>query len=111
MPQAMPMMAGAALELLRVRDRQVIFEAAWFFLAADKGSFESALKGSCITRQGLCGKGEPIPALIAEFAESLPNKPVSRKRRSTPGTTSPRPRHEVLRMMTRLERRLEMTLR
>lgn len=111
MPQAMPTMAGAALELLRVRDRQGLFEAAWFFLAADKGSFEHALKDSGITQQGLCGKGVPVPSLVAGFAESLPNKPVSRRRRSTPGTTSPRPRHEVLRMMARLERRLEMTLR
>lgn len=111
MPQAMPSVAGAALELLRVRDRQGIFEAAWYFLAADKGSFEHALKESGITQQGLCGKGVPVPSLVAGFAESLPNKPVSRRRRSTPGTTSPRPRHEVLRMMARLERRLEMTLR
>lgn len=110
-PQAMPKVAGAGLELMRVRDRQVILGAVGYFLAADKGDFNRALKVSGITRQGLCGKSVPVPSLVAGSAESLPNRPVSRRRRLTPGKPSPRPRHEVLRMMMRLVRRLEMTLR
>ncbi|MBF0503164.1 MAG: hypothetical protein HQM09_23760 [Candidatus Riflebacteria bacterium] len=107
----MQTIASAGIEMLRVHERQKLFVATVCFLTADRARLETELMKSGITRQGLCGKDEPVPALVAEFASTLPDKPVTRKRRPKQRLAHPRPRHEVMRMMARLERRLEMMQR
>lgn len=108
LPEGLPRIAGVGVEQLRGQERQKILGAAWRFLATDRCRIEGALKKSGITRQGLCGRGNPSPALVAELAETLPNNPVTRTRRPKPHLTGPRPHHQVMHMMARLERRLKI---
>lgn len=111
LPQSMPSIAGASIELLRVHDRQQILGAAWHFLSADRGRIENALKDFSVTRQGFCGKSEPVHILVAELAETLPDRPVTRARQPKPRLAGPRPHREVMRMVAKLERKLEMMRR
>lgn len=110
-PEGLPALAGAGIEQLRVHERQKILGATWCFLAAGRSLFEDALKESGITHQGFCGGGGQPPALIAELAAVLPDKPVTRTRQSKPRLAGPRLHHEVKRMMAKLERKLEMMRR
>ncbi len=111
LPQDMPRIAGSGIELLNVRDRQQILMATWHFISADKSRIENALKQFGVTRQGFCGKGEPAHVLVAELAETLSDRPVTRMRQPKPLLAGPRPRHEVMRMVAKLERKLEMMQR
>lgn len=111
LPEGLPTIAGAGIEQLHILERQKILGATWHFLATDRSRIEDALKKSGITHQGFCGGGEQLPALIAELAKALPDKPVTRARLPKPCLAGPRPRHEVMRMMARLERRQEMMRR
>lgn len=111
LPKEMPTIAGAGIELLRVYDRQQVFVAAWRFLSATEERLKEALKKSSITRQGFCDKDELIPSPLIELIESLANKPITRTKRIKPCSPNPRSRQEVMRMMDRLKRKLEMVRR
>jgi hypothetical protein len=107
LPKELPTIAGAGIELLRVHDRQQIFVAIWRFLLANKDQLKDALKKSGITRQGLCDKDETIPAPLIDLVDALINKPITRTNQAKSCSPGPRPRHEVIRMMDRLKRKLE----
>lgn len=110
--EGLPAISGTGIEQLRVHERQNILGATWRFLVADKSVVERALKKSGITHQGFCGGGGgQSPALIAELAAVLPYKPITRTRQPKPRLAGPRLRHEVKRMMAKLERKLEMMRR
>jgi hypothetical protein len=111
LPKETPKIAGAGIELLRVHDRQQVFASAWRFLSATEERLEEALKESGLTRQGFCDKDELIPIPLIELVESLTNKPVTRTKRIKPCSSSPRSREEVIRMMEKLKRKLEMARR
>jgi hypothetical protein len=111
LPEGLPVLVGAGIEMLRRHDRQKLLESLHPLMMAGQGQFELALKESGIALQTFCGKGEVLPKLLIEMASALPDK--SRIRTSKPARklTGPRPRHEVMRMMAGLQRKLEMAKR
>lgn len=112
LPEGLSSTAGSGVELLRVHERQKIFEAIWPFVASNRRHLDVALKKSGISRQGFCSKDEILPAVLEEMVENLPdNKPVARTRKPRVAMGSPRPRYVVMRMMKRLERKLQMLRR
>lgn len=111
LPEGLPVIVGAGIEMLRTHDRQKLFESLHPLMMDSKERFELALKKSGIGLQTFCGKGEVLPKLLFEMTLALPDK--SRIRTSKPARklTGPRPLHEVMRMMARLQRKLEMAKR
>lgn len=108
-PQYIPIMPGAGVELLRTQHRQQIFVALWHLFSLGKNEFEDALRNSGITRQGLFEKGARIPDHLAGLVETLAN--ISRKKRASPVkrcSLKPRPKSEVMRKIDKLQRKLEM---
>ena len=73
-----------------------------------RDELHDALDAAGTTRQGLFGETRQVPTTLAALGPALPDHPklhgrrLPRKRRG-----GPRPRHEVLKMMQRLENRLE----
>lgn len=108
LPEGLPVIVGAGIEMLRTHDRQKIFESLHLLMMSSKEQFELALKESGIAMQTFCGKGEVLPKMLIEMTSALSDK--SRIRTSKPARklSGPRPRHEVMRMMARLQRKLEM---
>ncbi|MDH5298126.1 MAG: hypothetical protein OEV91_03835 [Desulfobulbaceae bacterium] len=112
LPLELPSVAGAGVELLGVNERQRLLGATWRLLAADIDCFEYGFKASQLTRQGFCGHGIHVPFLLCDMVEELPDRSLARRRRPRRMIMAgPRPRNEVLRMMARLERKLEMMRR
>ncbi len=111
LPKGISMIAGAGIELLRVNERQQILGTAWRFVTADRVQLCDALRESGITRQGFCAKGEPVPILLTDLAYALPDNSVTRARRLQRRPIGPRSRREVMNMLARLERKLEMKRR
>lgn len=111
LPEGLPVIAGAGIELLRTHERQQLLVSLHPLMMADRERFKHALKESGPALQTFCGKGETLPKLLLEIIAALPDK--SRIRTSKPARklTGPRPRHEVMRMMARLQRKLEMEKR
>lgn len=111
LPVGLPVLVGAGIEMLRTRDRQNLLGSLYPLMMVGQGQFELALKESGIALQTFCGKGEVLPKQLIEMTSALPDK--SRIRASKPARrlTGPRPRYEVMRMMARLQRKLEMTKR
>lgn len=110
-PSRNPAGLGLATELLPVRDRQEIFGIAWPFLEAKKDRLIDAVLESGITQQGLADKDQQIPASIHELFDRAADASRGPRRSNPARRGGPRPRHEVKRMMTRLERKLEMKRR
>lgn len=111
LPEGLPVIAGAGIEMLRTHDRQKLLESLNPLMRASQEQFELALKESGISLQTLCEKGETHPELLTEITSSLPDKSRIRTGKSAHKLTGPRPRHEVMRMMARLQRKLEMVKR
>ncbi len=111
LPEGLPVSVGAGIEMLKTHDRQKLLESLYTLMMAGQEQFELALKQSGIALQTFCGKDETLPKLLLEMTSALPDK--SRIRTSKPARklTGPRPRHEVMRMMARLQRKLEMAKR
>lgn len=111
LPEDLPVIAGAGIELLQTHDRQKLLEGLYLLMMADQERFEIALKESGVVLQTFCEKGETLPKLLLEITSSLLDKPRSRTSKPVRKLTGPRPRHEVMRMMARLRRKLEMAER
>ncbi len=107
LPEDLPLVAGEGVERLHVGDRQRVLGAVWNLIRAGRGEFEVAVKASGLSRQGLFGKGEAVPAVLADLVEALPDHPSERTSTTKPHLMAPRPRHQVMRMMARLERLLK----
>lgn len=110
-PLELPPIVGSGLELLRSYHRQQLLGSAWRFFVSTQAQLLGTLKTSGITRQGFCGETKHVPESLADLVNALPDKPKSRSLKFKARKPGPRPRHEVIRMMARLERKLEMTRR
>jgi len=106
LPEHIPIMAGAGIEWLNVQMRECLLGAVWRFLTVDKDRFLQAMKKADLSRQGLCTRKEPVPSLLSGIIDGLPDHSVTRTKSPKPHLSGPRPRHEVIRMMKRLERKL-----
>ena len=107
-PRHIPPIPGARVERLRVHDRRDLLAGVWRLMALDARQLRAALKASGITRQGWCEKGRSVPGPLARFVPELPESPERRPYPPRKPRTGPRPRHEVVLMMNRLQRRLEL---
>lgn len=111
LPGGLPVIAGAGIEMLRTHDRQKLVEGLYPLMMAGQDHFKLALMESGIALQTFCGKGESLPRLLIGMTSALPDKSRIRTSNSARKLTGPRPRHEVMRMMARLQRKLEMAKR
>ena len=107
-PRHIPPTPGSRIERLRVEDRRDLLAGVWHLMRLDPEQLRAALKASGITRQGWCGKGQSVPEPLARFLPELPESPERRPYSPRKPRTGPRPRHEVVLMMNRLKRRLEL---
>ena len=99
---------GARIERLDVRTRQALLGGVQHVMRLGRDELHDALEAAGTSRQGLFGETRQVPTTLAALGPALPDHPkphghrLPRKRRG-----GPRPRHEVLKMMQRLENRLE----
>ncbi len=108
---SLPLIAGSGVELLRTQERQQLLDALWKLVQADPVTFAKNLKASGLSRQGFVDKGERSPDMLAEAYAMLPDNAVERRKRVGRSPQKLRPRHEVMRMWQRLQRKLEMQRR
>ncbi|HUX89244.1 MAG TPA: TniQ family protein [Gallionellaceae bacterium] len=111
LPGSFPVASELRIELLQTQERQKLIGSFYPLMLTNKKRFENALIESGITLQGFCEKDESLPQMLQWVTSFLPDKPRSRTPRSERTLTAPRPRHEVMRMMAKLQRRLEMLQR
>lgn len=111
LPDGLPVLSGAGVDMLRTNERQKLLGLVYLLVGADKKQFEIALKDSGISLQSFCGKGETLPKLLLEITSSLQDKPRVRTRKAVRKLVGPRSRQEVMRMMAKLQRKLEMAQR
>ena len=107
-PRHIPPIPGVRVERLRVEDRRDLLAGVWRLMSLDTKQLRAALKASGITRQGWCEKGRSIPEPLTRFVPELPESPKRRAYGPRKPRTGPRPRHEVVFMMNRLKRKLEL---
>lgn len=110
-PRNLPVVPGAGIELLRTHERQSLFAGLYQLIISTKQQFKIAAIKSNITRQAFCSQDEILPRILVAFYESLPNHPRKRSKNIKRNKNTPRPRHEVMRMMARLQRKLKMAQR
>ena len=110
-PSNLPVILGAGIELLRTDERQSLFSGLYQLITSSKQQFKIAAMKSSITRQAFCSQDEILPRILVAFYESLPNHTRKRSKNIKRNKNIPRPRHEVVRMMDRLQRRLNMVQR
>lgn len=108
LPEGLPVIMGAGIEMLRTHDRQKLLDSLYPLMMAGQEQFELALKDSGIALQTFCGKDEMLPKLLLEMTSDLPDKSRIRTSKPSRKLTGPRPQHEVMRMMARLQRKLEI---
>ena len=107
-PLQLPAAPGSRIELLDRRNRETLLRSVQRIMTLDRDGLYDALETADISWQGLFGERTAVPRTLAAIVPALPDRAKphrrqpSRKRRS-----GPRPRHEVLKMMNRLESRLE----
>ena len=107
-PLQLPAAPGSRIELLDRRNRETLLRSLQRIMTLDRDGLYDALETADISRQGLFGERTAVPRTLAAIVPALPDRAKphrrqpSRKRRS-----GPRPRHEVQKMMNRLESRLE----
>lgn len=106
-PQNLPIEPGTNLERLSNQDRQWVLAIIDRFMTIPCDDLVQSLHQTGVSRQAFCPKHVPTPPLIAELASRLPVTPKHGKTTKSPRTPGPRPRHEVVRMMNRLMRKLE----
>jgi len=111
LPEGLAVIPGAGIEMLRIQGRQKFLESLYPLMMVGQEQFELALKESGIATQTLCEKGKALPERLLEMASSLPDKSRIRTRKQVCKLSGPRPRHEVMRMMARLQHKLEMAKR
>ena len=104
----LPLNPGTGVELLGTAERHLLLGALWKLMRADLSDVSLHLQESGITRQGFVSKGERMPDLFAELFAQLPDNARGPKKQAVRDPGQPRPRHEVMRMWQRLQRKLEM---
>ena len=107
-PRHIPPIPGVRVERLRAQDRRGLLAGVWRLISLDTRQLRAALKASRITRQGLCEKGQSVPEPLAPFVSELPESPERASHGPRKPRTGPRPRREVVLMMNRLQRKLQM---
>ncbi|WP_420828247.1 TniQ family protein [Ectothiorhodospira shaposhnikovii] len=105
-PQDLSLHPGTPLEGLRNSDRQLILQILFRFMSSRRGELVRSLLEHGVSRQALIPKGFSPPEIIEGLAQDLLDRSVTRQARTTRLPT-PRPRHEVVRMMKRLVRKVE----
>lgn len=103
----LPTASGGGIEMLRHDDRQKLLIPLWQIMISKEERFESALSTSGLSLQGFSAEHGKLPMLLAKMATSLPDKHRSHPRKAARALSGPRPRHEVMRMMSRLQSKLE----
>lgn len=111
LPEGLPVIIGAGFEMLRTHARQKVLESLHQLMMASHEQLELALKESRIALQTFSEKGKTLPEVLIEITSVLPNKSRIRTSKPVPKLTGPRPRQEVMKMMERLQRKLEMAKR
>ena len=107
----LPLVSGAGVELLRTHERAALFETIYPLVVASKSQFETAALQSRMTRQAFCSQDEALPKTFSELYNSLPDNSKKRGKSIKRGKYKPRPRHRVMLMMAKLQRKLEMIKR
>ena len=107
----LPLDPGTGVELLGTAERHLLLDALWKLMRTDLAEVSMHLQKSGITRQGFVSKGERMPDLFAEVFAQLPDNARGPRKLAVREPGQPRPRHEVMRMWRRLQRRLEMLQR
>ena len=110
-PLNFPVLSGAGVELLQTKDRQVLFTHLYPLLLISKEEFEQVAINANVTRQAFCSKDEVLPEAFKVLYDTLPDNPRLRSDKARRVRSHPRPKHEVIRMMKSLERKLEMAQR
>lgn len=111
LPEGLPVIAGAGIEMLRTHEREKLLESIHPLMVSSQEQFELALNESGIALQTFCEKGEVLPELLTQITSSLPDKSRFLTKRRALKLNGPRTRHEVMRMMARLQRKLELAKR
>lgn len=106
-----PPATGLALELLPVAERTMLLADTWKMLKVTPDHFLSAATRASLTRSSLCERHQPIPELIATIIEALPEKFVSRQRKTQSNASKPRSRQTVMRIFARLQRKMLVATR
>ncbi|BDB15191.1 MAG: hypothetical protein M1560_02625 [Gammaproteobacteria bacterium] len=107
----LPLNPGTGVELLGTAERHLLLGALWKLMRTDLADVSKYLQESGITRQGFVSKGERMPDLFAETFAQLPDNARGPRKQAVRDPGQPRPRHEVMRMWRRLQRKLEMSQR
>ena len=111
LPINLPVITGAGIELLMTSERQKIFISLYQIMMFSKVEFERIALEVKITRQAFCSKDDELPEVLKPLYELLPENSKVRSRPTKRKRHQPRPRHEVIKMMQKLERKLEMIQR
>lgn len=99
------------IELLRTNDRQKLFASLYQIMMISKDEFERIALETNITRQSFCSQDDVLPALLKSLYDKLPDNSKLRSCKIKRSRYQPRPKHEVVRMMARLVRKLEIAQR
>lgn len=111
LPKNFPVQTGAGIEMLQTKERQILLSHLYPLMSASKEEFENAAIETNLTRQAFCSKDDVLPETLKHVYDTLPDNAKTRTKRVKRSPCQPRPRHEVMRMMARLERKLEMAQR
>lgn len=111
LPKDLPVIVGAEFEMLRTQERQKVLESLHSLMMTDRDHLDHALKESGIALQTLCEKSESLPTVLFDLTAGLPNRSRIHTNKPARKLSGPRPRHEVMKMMERLQRKLEMAKR
>ncbi len=99
---------GSRIELLGARNREALLGSVQHVMKLDRDGLSNALETTGISRQGLFGERRSVPRTLAAVVPTLPDRAKSHRRQPPrKHRGGPRPRHQVLKMMHRLESRLE----
>ncbi len=109
--ESVPMQPGNHLEVLQTHDREKLLASLFPLMSASRNQFDEALQKSHITKQGFAGHGLVLPEWIKANAAALPCKFRKKSTKSNTQLDGPRPRYQVKRMMSRLQRKLAMAQR
>jgi hypothetical protein len=107
----LPLSPGTGVELLGTAERHLLLDALWKLMRTGLADVSMHLQKSGITRQGFVSKGEWMPDLFADVFAQLPDNARGSRKQAVRDPGQPRPRHEVMRMWQRLQRKLEMLRR
>lgn len=111
LPTDLSISTGTGIELLRTNERHKLFACLYQIMTVSKDEFERIALETNITRQAFCSQDDVLPEVLKPLYDLLPDNPKLRSRKIKRSRHQPRPRHEVVRMMARLERKLEMAQR